>query len=102
VRLDTRGTHSRARRAPRIVQELAEFFGVRPKPRFRHLRVWLLRCQRKRETFNQARHAAGEDGDDCQTEALLWATTQIFRQATVAAIFGLALIQRAHLAAHQN
>jgi hypothetical protein len=53
-------------------------------------------------TFNQARHAAGEDGDDCQTEALSWATTQIFRQATAAAIFGLALTQRAHLAAHQN
>jgi hypothetical protein len=54
------------------------------------------------ETFTQARHAAGEDGDDSQTEALSWATTQIFRQATAAAIFGLALTRRTHLAAHQN
>ena len=54
------------------------------------------------QTFNQARHAAGDDGDDSQAEALSWATTQIFKQATAAAIFGLALTQRAHLAAHQN
>jgi hypothetical protein len=54
------------------------------------------------QTFNQARHAAGEDGDADQTEALSWATTQIFRQATAAAIFGLALTQRTELAAHQN
>ena len=54
------------------------------------------------QTFNQARHAAGDDGDDGQTEALSWATTQIFKQATAAAIFGLALTQRTHLAAHHN
>jgi hypothetical protein len=54
------------------------------------------------DNFNQARHAAGEDGDACQTEALSWATTQIFRQATAAAIFALALTQRTHFAARQN
>ncbi len=54
------------------------------------------------ENFNQARHAAGEDGDDYQAEALSWITTRIFRQATAAAIFALALTQRTHLAAHQN
>jgi hypothetical protein len=54
------------------------------------------------QTFSQARHAAGDDGDTGQTEALSWATTQIFKQATAAAIFGLALTQRTHLAAHQN
>ena len=54
------------------------------------------------ETFNQARHAAGQDGDDGQTEALSWAMTAIFRQATAAAIFALALTQRTGLAAQQN
>jgi hypothetical protein len=54
------------------------------------------------ENFNQARHAAGPDGDDQQAEALSWATTQIFRQATAAAIFALALAQRIALAAQQN
>jgi hypothetical protein len=54
------------------------------------------------ETFNQARHAAGQDGDDRQTEALSWATTAIFRQATAAAIFALALTQRTGVAAQQN
>ena len=51
------------------------------------------------ENFNQARHAAGDDG---QAEALSRAMTQIFRQATAAAIFALALTQRTALAAHQN
>jgi hypothetical protein len=54
------------------------------------------------ETFNQARHAAGQDGDDYQTEALSWAMTQIFRQATAAAIFARALTERTVLAARQN
>jgi hypothetical protein len=54
------------------------------------------------ENFNQARHAAGQDGDDYQTEALSWAMTQIFRQATAAAIFARALTQRIGLAAQQN
>jgi hypothetical protein len=54
------------------------------------------------KNFNQARLAAGEDGDDWQTETLSWATTLIFRQATAAAIFALALTQRTGLAAHQN
>ena len=53
-------------------------------------------------SFNQARHAAGQDGDDYQAEALSWVTTAIFRQATAAAIFALALTQRTHLAARQN
>jgi hypothetical protein len=54
------------------------------------------------ETFNQALRAAGHDGDDYRTEALSWAMTQIFRQATAAAIFALALTQRTGLAAQQN
>ncbi len=54
------------------------------------------------ENFNQARHAAGEDDGDCQTEALSWAMTQIFRQATAAAIFAKALTERTVLAAPQN
>ena len=54
------------------------------------------------DSFSQARHAAGQDGDACQAEALSWAMTQIFRQATAAAIFALALTQRTHLAAQQN
>jgi len=54
------------------------------------------------ENFNQARHAAGDDGDDGQAEALSWAMTQIFRQATAAAIFALALTQRTYLAAREN
>ena len=54
------------------------------------------------ENFNQARHAAGPDGDDRQAEALSRATTQIFRQATAAAIFALALTQRTQVTASQN
>jgi len=54
------------------------------------------------ENFNQALRTAGEHGDDWQTEALSWATTLIFRQATAAAIFALALTQRTGLAAQQN
>jgi hypothetical protein len=54
------------------------------------------------QTFTQARHAAGDDGDDSQAGALMRATTQLFKHATAAAIFGLALTQRTHLAAHQN
>ena len=54
------------------------------------------------ENFNQALRAAREHGDDCQTEALSWATTQIFRQATAAAIFALALTQRTQVTASQN
>ena len=54
------------------------------------------------QTFTQARHVAGQDGDDGQAEALSWATTQIFKQATAAAIFALALTQRTHPAAHHN
>jgi hypothetical protein len=54
------------------------------------------------EVFNQARHTAGQDGDDCHTEALSWAMTQIFKQATAAAIFAQALTQRTVLAAQQN
>jgi len=54
------------------------------------------------ETFNQARHAAGPDGDDEQTEALSWVMTQVFRQATAAAIFAQALTERTILAARQN
>ena len=54
------------------------------------------------ENFNQALRAASEHGDDCQTEALSQSTTQIFRQATAAAIFALGLSQRVRLAAQQN
>ncbi len=54
------------------------------------------------ENFNRARHAADQDGDADRTEALSRAMTQIFRQATAAAIFALALTQRIHLVAHQN
>jgi hypothetical protein len=54
------------------------------------------------ENFNQIRHAAGQDGDAHQTEALSWAMTQIFKQATAAAIFAQALTQRTVLGARQN
>ena len=54
------------------------------------------------ENFNQARHAAGQDGGAHQTEALSWAMTQIFKQATAAAIFALTLTRRTGLAAQQN
>ena len=52
--------------------------------------------------FNQARQAAGQDSDTHQTEALSWAMTQIFKQATAAAIFAQALTDRTVLAARQN
>jgi hypothetical protein len=54
------------------------------------------------EIFDQARHAAGEDGDDGHTEALSWAMTAIFKHATAAAIFAQALTERTVAAAHQN
>ena len=54
------------------------------------------------ETFSQARHAAGQNGNARQVEALSWAMTQIFKQATAAAIFAKALTERTIVAAGRN
>jgi hypothetical protein len=54
------------------------------------------------DQFNRARRAAGQNGNARQTEALSWAMTQLFKQATAAAIFAKALTQRTIQAAHQN